>query len=620
MEKVRELGGLHVIGSERHEARRIDNQLRGRAARQGDPGSSRFYLSLQDDLMRLFGGGQVEDLMGRLRLDESLPIESGIVGRLVEQSQTRVEGSNFDVRKHLLEYDDVLNSQRERIYSQRNRVFSKEDLGEDIDEIFRDELTKRIPEAMRDEEGPWRLLAYLEGVQPVIAANGVLYPTYTQRLLLDEVNLDGNHSQLVDSILKLAVQAFEAERDRLVQSAQELIESQKDALEKQVNDRVEGLENFIDSLRDRDETDTRRPVELVEELGQAIGMPVRLSNEQMKLLAADPRKLKQPLEDQVYALFTGLTITRLVMAFERRLEESLPVKAADLQNRDWADVADELMKQVEEHFKRVQERLFGSSGQIARDLQSVLERLGKPQVDENLAIQLLDVSTRGARMVFDKKTHKQGWVPTTRLHYIYLAARLLSDEKVDVITDDVLKHLAGAKEAMRDMWGASEFARLQQLGMVPGSGFGQKLAVELGDEEAGRWLRTPLVEWPEEIRAVARREIGNQVMNELNRHLLLSVISELWVEYLTRVEALRVSIGLEAYAQRDPLTMYKSRASELFTNLLRDIRSGVISRAFNYRPRQAVQAAAGTAEEQPAQEAEAVVERPTGGGRKRHRH
>ena len=108
MDRVRELGGLHVIGSERHEARRIDNQLRGRAARQGDPGSSRFYLSLEDDLMRLFGGAQVENLWKRIMFDEYQPLEINLLGKLVEQSQERVEGANFDVRKHLLEYDDVL--------------------------------------------------------------------------------------------------------------------------------------------------------------------------------------------------------------------------------------------------------------------------------------------------------------------------------------------------------------------------------------------------------------------------------------------------------------------------------------------------------------------------------
>ena len=110
MERVRSLGGLHVIGSERHEARRIDNQLRGRSARQGDPGSSRFYLSMEDDLMRLFGGEQADGLMQRLKIDDAMPLEIGLVGRIVEQSQTRVEGANFDVRKHLLEYDDVLNT------------------------------------------------------------------------------------------------------------------------------------------------------------------------------------------------------------------------------------------------------------------------------------------------------------------------------------------------------------------------------------------------------------------------------------------------------------------------------------------------------------------------------
>ena len=104
----------------------------------------------------------------------------------MEQSQTRVEGANFDIRKHLLEYDDVLNTQREKIYAQRNRAFTKDDLSEDIIEIFRDELTKRIPEALKDAEGPWRLLAYLESVQPAIYFNNEFYPTYTQRMLLGE--------------------------------------------------------------------------------------------------------------------------------------------------------------------------------------------------------------------------------------------------------------------------------------------------------------------------------------------------------------------------------------------------------------------------------------------------
>ncbi len=125
-DKVIELGGLHIIGTERHESRRIDNQLRGRAGRQGDPGSSRFYLSLEDDLMRIFGSDRVSGLMQKLGMEEGVPIEHGMVSRAIERSQKQVEARNFDTRKHLLEYDDVMNKQREQIYGLRREVLAGE--------------------------------------------------------------------------------------------------------------------------------------------------------------------------------------------------------------------------------------------------------------------------------------------------------------------------------------------------------------------------------------------------------------------------------------------------------------------------------------------------------------
>ncbi len=121
-EEVVRLGGLHIIGTERHEARRIDNQLRGRAGRQGDPGSSRFYLSLEDDLMRIFGSDRIAGLMQRLGMEEGVPIEHGMVTKAIERAQKQVEGQNFSIRKHLLEYDDVMNKQRESIYSLRREI------------------------------------------------------------------------------------------------------------------------------------------------------------------------------------------------------------------------------------------------------------------------------------------------------------------------------------------------------------------------------------------------------------------------------------------------------------------------------------------------------------------
>ena len=121
-DEVVALGGLHILGTERHEARRIDNQLRGRAGRQGDPGSSRFYLSLEDDLMRIFGSDRISGLMQRLGMEEGVPIEHGMVTRAIERAQKQVEAQNFAVRKHLLEYDDVMNKQRESVYTLRREI------------------------------------------------------------------------------------------------------------------------------------------------------------------------------------------------------------------------------------------------------------------------------------------------------------------------------------------------------------------------------------------------------------------------------------------------------------------------------------------------------------------
>ncbi|HET9802398.1 MAG TPA: preprotein translocase subunit SecA, partial [Candidatus Acidoferrum sp.] len=126
-DEVIALGGLHILGTERHEARRIDNQLRGRAGRQGDPGSSRFFLSLEDDLMRIFGGERVKALMYRLGMTEGVPIESGLISRRIENAQKSVEAQNFDARKHLLEYDDVMNKQRETIYAIRRSALEGKD-------------------------------------------------------------------------------------------------------------------------------------------------------------------------------------------------------------------------------------------------------------------------------------------------------------------------------------------------------------------------------------------------------------------------------------------------------------------------------------------------------------
>ncbi|OPX19586.1 MAG: preprotein translocase subunit SecA [Desulfobacca sp. 4484_104] len=143
---VVETGGLHILGTERHESRRIDNQLRGRSGRQGDPGTSRFYLSLEDDLLRIFGSERVKGLMGRLGMEEGEPIEHKMVTNAIERAQKRVESHNFDIRKHLLEYDNVMNKQREVIYGQRREILQGENLKEDVLEIAMELVDEMVAE------------------------------------------------------------------------------------------------------------------------------------------------------------------------------------------------------------------------------------------------------------------------------------------------------------------------------------------------------------------------------------------------------------------------------------------------------------------------------------------
>ncbi|MEJ2032668.1 MAG: preprotein translocase subunit SecA [Deltaproteobacteria bacterium] len=172
-EGVADLGGLHILGTSRHESRRIDNQLRGRSGRQGDPGSSRFYLSLEDDLLRIFGSDRISGIMDKLGMEEDEPIEHNMISRAIENAQRKVEGHNFDIRKHLLEYDDVMNKQREVIYNQRREVLASNDVQEVILDMLADQAEalalEIVDEKLPAEEWDWQGLS--ERVQTQFGVN-----------------------------------------------------------------------------------------------------------------------------------------------------------------------------------------------------------------------------------------------------------------------------------------------------------------------------------------------------------------------------------------------------------------------------------------------------------------
>ena len=201
-EGVKELGGLHIIGTERHESRRVDNQLRGRSGRQGDQGSSRFYLAMEDDLMRIFGGERMSSIMGRLGMEKGEPIEHGMISKAIENAQRRVEAQNFEMRKQVLKYDDVMNQQREVIYKQRREALTGESLKPAIVEMIR-ELSEKIGDRFGDEkvlpeEWDW------EGLREATYL-GFGFHLKTDRDAVDGLNRDG----LAEWIFETAMMGYE---------------------------------------------------------------------------------------------------------------------------------------------------------------------------------------------------------------------------------------------------------------------------------------------------------------------------------------------------------------------------------------------------------------------------
>lgn len=589
MEQVKNLGGLHVIGSERHEARRIDNQLRGRAARQGDPGSSRFYLSMEDDLMRMFGGQQADNLMQRLKVDEAMPLEIGLVGRLIEQSQTRVEGANFDVRKHLLEYDDVLNAQRARIYGQRNRIFEKDDLTEDVTQMLRDELVLRVPEALKDETTNWKLLAWLDQVQPPIQFGPNIFPSYSLRLLIqhvgDQLKANPTIPTLRQELLEIAENSMQAEKEHHIQAIVELLQSSEARMETQLDERRDAIDTFFEGLQLEDETDTRRPADLANELTSLAKVPLKLSTEEQRNLRDNPDAVREAVRNQISQAIRTQAIGRLAGAIERRIDELLEVNPTRLAEESWGVMADQLLAAAEAALGKRRERQLGSGGQLIKDLDALLERLPGTITDQTLIALLLQLP-QGSRALFDRRSHRRITQRTTRLTFVFYAARFLADRKPDDIADEVLEHLEAAQASIRNAWGITEASRLSDLtlaGLEESARCG--LLQALGEGEDSPLLTQPLGQLDPEQKIKVVDEFGRRALTAIYRQLLLSVITELWVEYLTQMEALRVSIGLEAYGQRDPLVQYKSQAAELYNNLQRDIRLGVISRMFTFRPR-----------------------------------
>jgi preprotein translocase subunit SecA len=206
-DQIVDMGGLTVVGTERHESRRIDNQLRGRAGRQGDPGVSRFFVSLDDDLMRRFASERIANIMEKLGMEEDTPIEHGLVSKAIEQAQSKVEGFHFDIRKHAVEFDDVMNEQRRVIYGERQKILEKQDLKEPVQDMVHEQIEQMVGSFCADEYGEnWDTEGLLASLRPVFPVPEDWTAEDFKLMTRDEVS---------ETILQAADEAYEAKEQQL---------------------------------------------------------------------------------------------------------------------------------------------------------------------------------------------------------------------------------------------------------------------------------------------------------------------------------------------------------------------------------------------------------------------
>ena len=242
-DKVVALGGLHIIGTERHESRRIDNQLRGRAGRQGDPGSSQFYISLEDDLMRLFGGERIEPLIARLGMEENVPLEAGLLTKQIENAQKRIESRNYEIRKNVLRYDDVMNQQRELIYRQRHEVLDGSDMHAHIMSMLDKLIADSVARFCAGEPNDWDIKGLADYLERICIPVGTFKANHDAMAGFDRAGL-------TEFLKKAAVSFYEEREQSISQLGIDMRELERSVLLRAVDSRWMDHIDAMDQLRD----------------------------------------------------------------------------------------------------------------------------------------------------------------------------------------------------------------------------------------------------------------------------------------------------------------------------------------------------------------------------------
>ncbi len=555
-DRIRELGGLHIIGTERHEARRIDNQLRGRAGRQGDPGASRFFISLEDELMKRFGPNidRVKGIMGRAGFEDDMPIEFGMITKSIENAQTKVEGYNFDMRKRVVDYDDVMNKQREVIYARRRAILEQ---GEQ-----QRRLQLLVERYLGDYPG-WVLGQVEELAAGASNGHGAEITQQLARVLpgSEALNLEQVRAANDDeraALLQPLIEQAQAERyplRLLLQDAAEVVEVDEDAAVLLDEDAA------WEQLKDAD----RPAVE-------------RYLDEQWRAQTEDD--LEERIKDLFYGELDGLR-TRYLDEYDTwmRGEIGKAVDAATIQATGVINIegalrrAKAVLPQVD---TIAPERLQGGTPELVqREFESVIRQ---SQEDGN-----------HLRLFANELQYVLPFVPSDATAYLQQFADSLNallhavpdDERIAVIQQVI----DPVRKALEPIYARGSFTpdEAQTFNHVVTDAWVEALDRVQRFNDADQ--QTGLHRLVDRLWERWRSLMGVDLLNRYSRELMLNAIDREWADYLTAMEDLRQGIGLQGIAQRDPLVAYKTQAFKMFGELLETIDHTTVKTFFQGLPR-----------------------------------
>ncbi len=561
-EQIREAGGLHIIGTERHEARRIDNQLRGRAGRQGDPGSSSFYLSLEDELMRRFGRmDTVKRAMERLGVDDDMPIQAGIINKSIESAQIRVEGFNFDIRKHTVEYDDVMNKQREVVYDLRRRVLEEADEQRRIEELLarhmdQDQLFQQVFDAIRattseDADVEEQALERLENLLPDVDFDLVALAA-------------ADDETLAEMLEPLIVQQQEHAVHRMVEELAEFVDLPADA-EAHLHeaDHAE-VSQYVNQLwRDQTSDDLEERIKdlFADEFGDLID----------RYLVEYDAWVRTQLQQAITDATNPATDEVNVQLVQRRIGPILP----ELMTLDPVELGtlsfDQLQRRLDgliapdrergHHIELLAHEIFTLVPSLFPDPQPLVWLIMPLPVFEQMREEFL---------------HRY----QVALENITRALPETARERIQHDTLDVLRQqmriLASNMQSLTQADRRTIHTTIMMRGIDVLRAVLASPDIDAIEDTLIAQVDRALDDW--------RNQIGVQDLNRYQQSLMLRTIDMEWQQYLTAMEDLRQGIGLQAIGQRDPLVQYQTEGYRMFHELLDNIDRTVVRNFFRQLP------------------------------------